>query len=175
MFRGDIVEDDSRNYAVFTEQRASASYMTAAQVLDVISRVPVCSGQASDAVSAYTQVEMKDAPEPLHLSEEGYPKIWIRSPKARPPSWDSIDDPVVPLERNLFGHPLAGERKLEKVQIEDAVLMAWLSNALRQLDKKERSSSLRWAAPSLEPGRRVSSSPRSILGRRAGRLPSCGR
>ena len=22
--------------------------------------------------------------------------------------WSSIEDPVVPLERNLFGHPLAG-------------------------------------------------------------------
>ena len=36
--------------------------------------------------------------------------------------WDSSDDPAVPLERNLCGHPLAGllwERTLENVVIEE--------------------------------------------------------
>ena len=32
--------------------------MTAAQVLDVISRLPGCARQAADAVSAYTEVKM---------------------------------------------------------------------------------------------------------------------
>lgn len=50
--RGDVVKDDSCSYAVFTEQGFFASHMTAATVLDVISRLPVCAGQASDAVSA---------------------------------------------------------------------------------------------------------------------------
>ena len=50
---GDTVKDDSGNYAVFTEQGASAFQMTAAKVLDVISRLPEWSGQASDVVSAY--------------------------------------------------------------------------------------------------------------------------
>ena len=36
--------------------------MTAAQVMDIISRPPGCAGQAADAVSAYTQVKMEDAP-----------------------------------------------------------------------------------------------------------------
>ena len=34
----------------------------AANFLDVISRLPGCSGQASDTVSAYTRVKMEDAP-----------------------------------------------------------------------------------------------------------------
>ena len=51
-----------------TEQGAAASHRTTAKVLEVISRVPGCSGQASDAVSAHAQVEVKDAPELLHLS-----------------------------------------------------------------------------------------------------------
>ena len=55
--RGDIVKDDSGSYAVFTEQGSSASQMTAAKVMDVISSLPGCSGQAADAVSAYTQVK----------------------------------------------------------------------------------------------------------------------
>ena len=62
VLRGGIVKDDSGSYAVFTEQRSSASQMTAAKVMDIISRLPGCAGQAADAVSAYTQVKMEDAP-----------------------------------------------------------------------------------------------------------------
>ena len=57
VLRGDIVEDDSGSYAVFTEQGSSASQMTAAKVMEMISRLPGCAGQAADAVSAYTQVK----------------------------------------------------------------------------------------------------------------------
>ena len=57
VLRGDIVKDDSGSYAVFTEQGSSASQMTAAKVMDIISRLPGCAGQAADAVSAYTQVK----------------------------------------------------------------------------------------------------------------------
>ena len=46
------------------------------------------------------------------------PDIWIRPPKHEwPKSWSSMEDPVVPLERNLYGHPLAGllwEEQFEK-------------------------------------------------------------
>ena len=48
-------------YEVFTEQGSPASQMTAAKVLDIISRLLGCAGQAADAVSAYTQVKMEDA------------------------------------------------------------------------------------------------------------------
>ena len=50
--------------------------------MGVIARVPDCDGQAADAASAYTQVKLEDAPK--------------------------IEDPVVPLERILYGHPKAG-------------------------------------------------------------------
>ena len=50
-----------------TEQGSSASQMTAAKVMDIISRLPGCAGQAADAVSAYTQVEMEDAPKLLKI------------------------------------------------------------------------------------------------------------
>ena len=39
-----------------------------------------------------------------------------------PKSWSSMEDPVVPLERNLYGHPLAGqlwERQFEQVLLEN--------------------------------------------------------
>ena len=62
VLRVDTVKDDSGAYAVVTEQGSSASHMTAAKVMDIISRFPGCSRQAADAVSAYTQVKMEDAP-----------------------------------------------------------------------------------------------------------------
>ena len=61
VLRGDIVKDNSGSYAVFTEQGSSASQMTAAKIMDIISRLPGCDGQAADAVSAETQVKMEDA------------------------------------------------------------------------------------------------------------------
>ena len=119
LLRGDIVKDDSGSYAVFTEQGWSASQMTAAKVMDIISRLPGCAGQAADAVSAYTQVKMEDAPKSKKIPKSECPDTWIRPPRHKwPKSWSSIEDPVVPLERNLYGHPLAGlllESQFEKI------------------------------------------------------------
>ena len=120
--RGDMVEDDSGSYAMFTEQGSSASQMTAAKVMDVIAWLPGCGGQAADAVSAYTQVKMEDAPSLLQIPKSERPDILIRLSKHKwPKSWSSMEDPVVPLERNLYSHPLAGllwERQFEKVPLE---------------------------------------------------------
>ena len=44
VLRGDIVKDNSGSYAVFTEQGSSASQMTAAKIMDIISRLPGCDG-----------------------------------------------------------------------------------------------------------------------------------
>ena len=119
VLRGDIVKVDSGSYAVFTEQGSSASQMTAAKIMDIISRLPGCDGQAADAVSAYVEVKMEDAHNLLEIPKSECPDIWIRLPRHKwPKSWSSMEDPVVPLERNLYGHPLAGllcERQSEKI------------------------------------------------------------
>ena len=75
---GDIVKDDSGSYAVFTEQGSSASQMTAAKVMENISRLPGCDGQAADAVSACTHVKMEDAPKLLKIPKSECSDIWIR-------------------------------------------------------------------------------------------------
>ena len=83
--------------------------MTAVKVMDIISKLPGCAGQAADAVSAYTQEKMEDAPKILKNPKSECPDIWVRLPRHKwPKSWSSMEDPVVPLERNLYGHPLAG-------------------------------------------------------------------
>ena len=93
--------------------------MTAAKIMDIISRLPGCAGQAVDAVSAYTQVKIEDAPKLLKIPKSECPDIWIRLPRQKwRKSWSSMEDPVVPLERNLYGHPLTRllwERQLEKI------------------------------------------------------------
>ena len=104
------------SYAVFTEQGSSSSQMTAAKVMDIISRLPGPVGPAADAAS---EVKMEDAPKLLKIPKSECPDIWIRLPRHKwPKSWSSIEDLVVPLERNLYGHPLAGllwERQFEKI------------------------------------------------------------
>ena len=67
ILRRDIAKDDSGACAVFAEQGSSASQMTAAEVMDVIARLPDCDGQAGDAVSAHTQVRLEDAPRLLRI------------------------------------------------------------------------------------------------------------
>ena len=87
--------------------------------MDIISTLPGCDGQAADAVSANTQVKMEDAPKLLKIPKSECPDIWIRLPRHKwPKSWFSMQDPVVLLERNLYGHPLAGllwESQFEKM------------------------------------------------------------
>ena len=123
VLRRDIVKDDSGSLAEFSEQGSSASQMTAAKVMDIVSTLPGCSGQAAGAVSACTQAEVEeDASTSFTNSIVRMSIFWIRLPKHKwPKPWSSMKHPVVPLERNLYGHPLAGlwwERLFEKVLLE---------------------------------------------------------
>ena len=48
---------------------------------------------------------MEDAPTLLEIPKSECPDIWIRLPKHNwPKSWSRMEDPVVLLERNLYGH-----------------------------------------------------------------------
>ena len=54
----------------------------------------------------------------MKIPKSECPDIWIRLPRHK---WSSMEDPVVPLERNLYGHPLAGllwERQFEKILLQ---------------------------------------------------------
>ena len=71
VLRGDIVKDNSGSCALFTERGSSASQMTAAKIMDIISRLLGCDGQAADGVSPYTQVKMEDAHKLLKIPKSG--------------------------------------------------------------------------------------------------------
>ena len=86
------MKDDSGSCAVFTEQGSSASQMTAAKVMDIMSKLG-CSGEAADAVSAFTQVKMEDAPKLLKIQKFECPDILIRLPKHKwPTSWSVVEE-----------------------------------------------------------------------------------
>ena len=55
------------------------------KVVDAISRLPGCAGEASDAVSAHTQVKMELLPKLLRFSEFECSLIWVRPPRSRCP------------------------------------------------------------------------------------------
>ena len=120
VLRGDIVKDDSGSYAVFTEQGSSASQMTAAKVMDIISRLQGCAGQAADAVSAYTQVKMEDAPQitensPIRNVQTFGFVYHDTNGQNHGPVWKTQS---FLLSDILSGHPLAGqlwERQFEKI------------------------------------------------------------
>ena len=96
--------------------------MTAANVMDVIARLPDCDGQVADAISADTQVKMKDVPKLLKKSEVRMSRHMETSSTTQMAEiLASIVHPVVPPERNFFGRPSAGllcERQFDKALLE---------------------------------------------------------
>ena len=99
-----IVKDETGNYAVFSEHGTSASHLMAAKFVDAIAHVHGMDGEDSDATGAYTQTTF--GPD--------CPITWITFPKERLPKalhnkyTDPINPPVVILETNFYGHPIAG-------------------------------------------------------------------
>jgi hypothetical protein len=93
----------------FPEQGTPVSHMAAAKMLGAIARMDGDNGEDSDAVGAYTQVPLKDAWQLLGESKDILAETWITLPRhRRPKEWDNIKDPDVLLEKNRYGHPLAG-------------------------------------------------------------------
>ena len=102
--------------------------MTAAKVLDTISRLPGMSVEANDAVFAHTQVTMSDASRLLKLLEAECPTVWVMLLRnRRPKHWDNIDDTMAtgtqsfwpPSGRAALGKKIGRglvARKLGKVQ-----------------------------------------------------------
>ena len=119
MLRSDVVKDDAGSYDVFTEQESSASHMTAAKVLDVISRLPGCARQAKDAVSAYIQVKMVDAPKlyghPLAglLRVRKFEKFLQENGMAKVPGWECL---FVHREKCFFSLNMWTTSKWEKIR-----------------------------------------------------------
>ena len=88
-------------YTVFTEADSIASQMTRAQVMDVKARLPDCDGQTVDAVISDIQLNVQDAAKLLKIPKSEGTDMWTRF------SLSDIEDPIVPLEGNLYELPLS--------------------------------------------------------------------
>ena len=89
--------------------------------MDIISRLPGVRGTSSRrSISLYPSKNGRCS-EIIENSQIGMSRHSDSSTTTKwPKSWSSMEDPVVPLERNLYGHPLAGllwERQFEKMSI----------------------------------------------------------
>ena len=93
--------------------------MTAAKSHGYHFQIAGLRGTSSGRSICLYPVKNGNAPNLVKIRKSVCPDIWIRLPRHKwPKSWSSIEDPVVPLERNLCGHPLAGllwERQFEKI------------------------------------------------------------
>ena len=86
---------------------------------------------------------MEDAPKLLKIPKSECQDMLTRLPRHKwPKSWSSMEDPVVLLERNLYGHFLAGllwERHFEKVLLEHGWEKFQIENAYSCDEKKDNS------------------------------------
>ena len=109
VLRGGVVKDDSTNDC----RKSHGYHFQTARMRRTSSGRSIC---------FYTQVKMEDAPKLLNIPKSECPDIWIRLPRHKwPKSWSSMEDPVVLLERNQYGHPLTGllwERQFEKILLQ---------------------------------------------------------
>ena len=78
VLRGDNVKDEEGYRAVFADHGASASQVAAAKFLDTTSKLLGMGVETCDAISAYTEVKMTEAPRLLRMPKEDCPEIWIR-------------------------------------------------------------------------------------------------
>ena len=119
VLRGDIVKDDSGSHAVFIEQGSSAFQMTAAKIMDIISRLPGCRRTSSRRSNQLIpKWKWKMLTNYWKFPNRSVQTFGFVHHDKWPKSWSSMEDPVVPVERNLYGHPLAGplwERQFEKI------------------------------------------------------------
>ena len=93
------MKDGWGNAAVFEELSSSPASMEAGKICDLWGSVPGHKIEAGDGTQAYCQSKLR-----------GAKKTWVRLPKHQwPKSWHGVyTDPVVPLERALYGHPDSG-------------------------------------------------------------------
>ena len=119
VLRGDTVKDDLGSYAVFAEQGSFVTQMTAAKSNGCHNGYQDAQDKQRTQYQRTSKSKWKMHHRYCEIPKSECPDIGIRPPKHTwPKSWSSMEDPVVPLERNLYGHPLAGllwERQFEKI------------------------------------------------------------
>ena len=100
MLGGDWIQDEYGEVAVFNSLSSNPATMEAAKHLHAYGLQKGYTLTLADAEQAYIQADLSDEPV----------QTWVRLPEeCRPPEWASkYHDPVVLLEKALYGHPRSG-------------------------------------------------------------------
>ena len=118
VLRGDIVKDDAKSYAVIHRTRIISISNDSSESHGYHLQIARLRWTSSRRSICLYPSKMEDAHKLFKVPKSECPDIWIRLPRHKwPKSWSSMEDPVVPLERNLYGHPLAAllwERQFEE-------------------------------------------------------------
>ena len=106
VFRGDIVKDDSGSmqYSMSKDYQHHKCQQQKSWVSS-----PDCLVVMDKQQTQYQRIPKKNGrcSQIVEISKSECPHIWIRVPRHKwPKSWSSMEDPVVPLERNLYDQPL---------------------------------------------------------------------
>ena len=121
--RGDVVKDDSGSYAVFTEQGSSAPQMTAAKSHGrqiPTTRMRRTSSRRSISLYPGSNGRCSTLIEHSEIGRSGHLESSATTQRSK--SRSSMEDPVVPLERKLYGLPSAGllwEGQFEKIPVKN--------------------------------------------------------
>ena len=106
VFGGHRIHDEFGLAAEFPEQGSGASMISASKLCDAVAMLPGCSGEQSDATSAYTQSK-------LGTGMKGpYTVTWVEVPRSKwRHEWVTagMTRPVCQLRLSLYGHPMSGK------------------------------------------------------------------
>ena len=106
VFGGHRIHDEYGLAAEFPEQGSGASFLSASKLCDATALLPGCSGEQSDATSAYTQSK-------LGTGMKGpYIVTWVELPRSMwRPEWvkSGMTRPCCQLRLSLYGHPMSGK------------------------------------------------------------------
>jgi hypothetical protein len=106
VFGGHRIHDEFGLAAEFPEQGSGASMISASKLCDAVALLPGCSGEQSDATSAYTQSKLGTA------MKGPYIVTWVEVPRSQwRPEWEKagMTRPVCQLRQSLYGHPMSGK------------------------------------------------------------------
>ena len=97
--RTHMARDEYNAYALFEDLGSSPATLESSKMVDAYGLMPGHDAEDADAEQAYTQAVLTGPPCWVTLPQEHWPASWSKL---------GYDDPVVPLDYALYGHPDAG-------------------------------------------------------------------
>ena len=112
VFLGNNVINQDFESGIFADLGNAPSSLESGRLVDAYGASEGNSSQVADAIQAYLQSEMKGDPCWITLPDDAHPgKVWGPQHFSKEElddilrHWNTLDDPVMVMERALYGHP----------------------------------------------------------------------